>query len=73
MKELYKNLNDTTFPYDTSKTIIDYFDQQVLKKPNNIALYYKKEQMTFESFQKRVNQLANCLHGLKLKNSVIRY
>jgi amino acid adenylation domain-containing protein len=71
MKKLYEIINDTTFSYDTSKTIIDHFDQQVLKNPNNVALYYKKEQMTFGLFQKRVNQLANYLHGLQLKNSVI--
>lgn len=71
MKKIYESINDTTFPYDTSKTIIDHFDQQVLMKPNNIALYYKKEQMTFGLFQKRVNQLANYLHDLQLKNSVI--
>lgn len=71
MDNLYEIINNTAHPYDKSITVIDYFDQQAKKYPENIALYFKNDCITFGAFQEKVNQLANYLLSLQLKNEVI--
>lgn len=71
MENLYEIINNTEYPYDNSKTVIDYFDLQAKEHPENKALYFVKDYMTFGAFQNKINQLANYLISLQLRNAVI--
>lgn len=71
MENLYDRINNTAYPYDDSKTVIDYFDHQAKEHSQNKALYFLKEHMTYGVFQNKVNQFANYLINLKFKNEVI--
>jgi len=66
------NKNGQTFP--ENKTLHQLFEEQVLQTPQRIALIDKKQSMTYEVLNKKVNQLARGLQETlmevpKLKNS----
>ena len=71
MENIYDIINNTAYDYGESKTVIDCFDQQAKKHPQNNALYFLEDRMTYRDFQKKVNQLTNYLRSLQLKNEVI--
>ena len=60
-KQLLFEFNDTTVSYPRDKTIIDLFEEQVKKTPDNIAVVFEKEQLTYKELNERSNQLANYL------------
>ena len=53
---LYK-FNSTTVDYSKDKTLIDLFEQQVERTPNNVAIVFDGKQLTY----KEVNEQSNCL------------
>lgn len=58
---LLYTLNQTTFTYDANKTLVDVFQEQVHKSPDNVALIYNSKKMTYKELDEISNQLANCL------------
>lgn len=57
---LYKfNATDVDYPKD--KTIVDLFEEQVEKTPDNIAVVCKNEKLTYRELNEKANQLANLL------------
>ena len=65
-KILYE-FNDTKTDYPNDKTVIDLFEEQVEKTPNNIALVFEDKTLTYEELNNKANQLANTLidNGVK--------
>lgn len=59
-KILYE-FNDTDMEYPKDKTIIELFEEQVEKTPDNIALVFEDRQMTYREFNEKANQLAHYL------------
>ena len=55
------NFNNTKIDYDSSKTIIDLFEEQVSSTPQNTAVVCNGEKLTYEELNKKANQLANYL------------
>jgi len=55
--------NDTKTDYLKDKTIHQLFEEQVRKKPNNIAVVSECEEFTYEQLNEEANQLA---HHLKI-------
>ena len=53
--------NATEQEYSKFKTIQQLFEEQVKKSPNNIAVVYKGNRLTYEQLNKRSNQLAHYL------------
>ena len=70
-KILYE-FNDTHLEYDKSKTVIDHFEKQVNKTPNNIALVFEDKSFTYNELNEKANQLAHYLYnsGVKLGDSI---
>ena len=64
--------NDTVFEYDKSKTLHQLFEEQVEKTPENIAVIFEKEQLTYKALNQRANQLAHVLveEGVKADDLV---
>ncbi|MDW3191885.1 MAG: amino acid adenylation domain-containing protein [Cytophagales bacterium] len=58
---LLHTFNDTTVAYPKDKTIVDFFEAQVEKTPDRVALVFKNKAFTYRELNQRANQLANYL------------
>ncbi|WP_430408766.1 amino acid adenylation domain-containing protein [Kordia sp.] len=61
-KLLYE-FNEVDVAYPKEKTIVDLFEAQVAKTPNNIALVFKNTQLTYAEVNAKSNQLAEYLRN----------
>ena len=67
-KILY-DFNNTKIDYPKEKTIIDLFEEQVEKTPDNIAVVFENQQLTYKELNEKANSLArhlvfnNLTHG----------
>ncbi|WP_291584148.1 amino acid adenylation domain-containing protein [Clostridium sp. UBA6640] len=70
-KLLYE-FNDTGADYPRNKTLHKLFEEQVEKTPNNIAIMYENEEITYKDLNSRANSLAHVLKdkGIKANNIV---
>ncbi|MFH6990654.1 amino acid adenylation domain-containing protein, partial [Flavobacterium collinsii] len=59
--QLLLEFNDTEIDYPKDKTIIELFEEQVEKTPNNIAIVFEETELTYEELNEKSNQLANYL------------
>lgn len=61
-EKIYKKIiyewNDTERAYQKDKTIHELFEEQARKTPNNIALVYEGQQLTYADLNNKSNQLA---------------
>ena len=68
---LYK-FNDTKMDYPKDKTIVELFEEQVEKKPDNIAVVFEDQKLTYKELNEKSNQLANYLLSIGInQNSII--
>jgi non-ribosomal peptide synthetase component F len=58
---LLETLNDTKADYPKDKTIVDLFEEQVEKTPDNIAIKFKETELTYRELNEKSNQLAHYL------------
>jgi non-ribosomal peptide synthetase component F len=56
--------NNTDKDYPSDKTIHELFEEQADKTPNNIAVVYEEESLTYKELNERANQLAHYLRNL---------
>lgn len=64
-KILYE-FNDTAADYPKDKTVVDLFEEQVEKNPNNIAVVFENEKLTYRELNEKANAIANFL----IRNSI---
>ncbi|MCI5151468.1 MAG: hypothetical protein D3916_19185, partial [Candidatus Electrothrix sp. MAN1_4] len=57
--------NDTAAEYPADKTIVDLFEEQAAKTPDNIAAVFEEQQLTYAELNRKANQLARYLLNLK--------
>lgn len=69
-KLLYE-FNNTTVDYPKDKNIVDLFEEQVEKTPNNTAVIFGNEKLTYKELNEKANQLAKHLSDLSLVNTFI--
>jgi amino acid adenylation domain-containing protein/non-ribosomal peptide synthase protein (TIGR01720 family) len=60
--------NDTATDYPLDKTIVDLFEEQVEKTPDNIAVVFENQSLTYRQLNEKANQLAHYLLSLKMDN-----
>lgn len=60
------DFNNTTRNYPRNKTIINLFEEQVKKVPNNTAIVFEDKKLTYKELNDRANSLADYLQ----KNNV---
>ena len=60
-QQLLIDFNDTKVAYPKGKTIVDLFEEQVQKTPNNIALVFEEKEFSYQELDRLSNQLAHCL------------
>ena len=64
-KIILNDFNNTALSYNKNKTVVDYFEEQVKKTPNNIALVCNDKALTYKELNEKANMLA---HFLKENN-----
>lgn len=70
-KQILCKFNDTTMDYPRNKTIVDLFEKQVEKTPDNIAVVFEDKQLTYQELNEKANQLARYLIEKGVKNGSI--
>ena len=70
--QIIYDFNDTKIDYPTDKSIHQMFEERVEKTPENIALKYLNDTLTYREFNEKANQLARILRakGIKPENLV---
>jgi len=70
-KILYE-FNNTKMDYPKDKTIVQLFEEQVEKTPDNIAVVFEDQKLTYRELNEKANSLGNYLknNGVK-KNDVV--
>ena len=72
LNEILSLYNNENCSYPNDKTISQLFEEQVKLTPNNIAVSFKNESLSYEELNKRANQVANFLRNLGIKaNDVV--
>lgn len=59
--QILYDFNNTKIDYPKDKTIIDLFEEQVEKTPNNIAIVFENQKLTYKELNEKANQLARFL------------
>ncbi|OAD22676.1 amino acid adenylation domain protein, partial [Candidatus Thiomargarita nelsonii] len=63
--------NDTVTDFPKNQTIVDLFEQQVEKTPENIAVVFETQVLSYEELNKKANQVAHYLMTLGVKPEVL--
>jgi amino acid adenylation domain-containing protein len=59
--QLLIDFNDTKVDYPKDKTIIDLFEEQVQKTPDNVAVVFEEQELTYKELNEQANQLGDYL------------
>jgi tyrocidine synthetase-3 len=59
--KLLYNFNNTYLEYDKNRTIYELFEEQALRTPENIAVVFQGEKLTYRELNEKSNQLARVL------------
>ncbi|MBF0450080.1 MAG: amino acid adenylation domain-containing protein [Candidatus Magnetomorum sp.] len=60
-QQILFDFNDTKTDYPADKTIVDLFEEQVEKTPDNSAIIYKNKSITYKELNQAANALAHHL------------
>ena len=60
-ENIFKKFNNSKAEYPKDKTLQDLFEEQVKRVPNNIALIYENERITYQELNEKTNKLARYL------------
>ena len=63
-RQQHQTWNATTVKNPTQHTVIDAFEAQVQQTPNNIALRFEGETLSYQQLNAQANQVAHYLHSL---------
>ncbi|MHB8065926.1 MAG: amino acid adenylation domain-containing protein, partial [Ruminiclostridium sp.] len=69
--QILYQFNDTKTEYQRDKTIHQLFEEQVEKTPDNIAVVFGKQQLTYRELNRKANQLATALRKKGVKAGTI--
>lgn len=70
-QKLLYDFNNSDVDYDKTKTLIDYFQEIVEKYPDNIALCYRDQKITYSQLNNYSNIMANKILAQGIENSSI--
>ncbi len=64
---ILNKFNDTKVDYDKNKSLSVMFEEQVKKTPNNIAVVFEDQELTFKELNEKANSLAYYLRSQNIK------
>lgn len=64
---IFNQFNDTEVAYPKEKTIIEWFEEQVKKTPDHVAVRFEGESLTYREVNERANRLGHQLRTLGVK------
>ena len=70
-EQILVSFNDTKSTYPNNKNIYEFFEEQVKKTPENIALIYEDKTLTYRELNEKSNQLARALRSKGVKADTI--
>ncbi|NQZ21696.1 MAG: amino acid adenylation domain-containing protein [Colwellia sp.] len=70
-KHIIQNWNETAVDYDSSACIHQLFEQQAQHNPDNIALVFEDETLTYRVLNQKANQLAHKLRALGVTSDTL--
>ncbi len=70
-KKLLKDFNKTELEYDKNKPFVKYFEEQVELTPNEIAIVFENEKITYKQLNEKANSLAHLLREKGVTNNII--
>lgn len=66
-EKLLKTFNNNKVDFPIEKTFVELFEEQVVKKPNSIAVQFEKISWNYTELNRKANQIANYLIENKIK------
>lgn len=69
--EIEKTYNSSILPYDENVKLVELFENEAEKNPNNIAIRFNGSSITYEELNKKANQIANFLISKNVKRNQI--
>lgn len=71
-KKILYDFNNTSADYSRDKTITQLFEEQVEKTPDNIAVVFEDQKLTYRELNERANSLASYLRSQKIgRNDIV--
>lgn len=70
-KQILYDFNNTSVDYPKNKTVVNLFEEQVKKTPNNIAVIFENQKLTYHELNEKSNQLAKFLVAKSVKHGDI--
>ena len=69
--QLLVEFNNTSIDYPKDKTVVQLFEEQVEKNPDNIAVIFENQKLTYRELNEKANQLAYYLISAKIEQNNI--
>ncbi|HEX8333693.1 MAG TPA: amino acid adenylation domain-containing protein, partial [Segetibacter sp.] len=69
--QLLVEFNDTKVQYPGDKTIVDLFEEQVKRTPEEVALIFEGEQVSYRELNERANRLGHYLRSRGVSKEVL--
>jgi len=66
-QQILVDFNNTEAEYSKNKTIVELFEEQVERTPDNVAVVFENESLTYAEFNAKANQVAYRLRELGVK------
>ena len=63
--------NDTAVEYPQDKTIVELFEEQVVRTPDNVAVVFEAEQLSYQQLNEKANQLAHYLRSKGVREETL--
>jgi len=60
---IIEQINNTCVPYPREKTVVELFEEQVRKTPNQVAVVCEDQHLTYQELNEKSNQLAHVLRN----------
>jgi amino acid adenylation domain-containing protein/FkbM family methyltransferase len=70
-QSLVFDFNHTAVDYPAGKTLVDLFEQQAQQRPQQAALVYEQQRLTYSELDRRANVLASHLVGLGVGSEML--
>jgi amino acid adenylation domain-containing protein len=70
-QQLLELFNNSKVAYPSNKSIVDLFEEQVVKTPGDIAVVFENESITYLQLNERANQLAHQLKSMGIPKDAL--